>query len=75
MRGYNFKQIKDKLPRSNYDSKENHRSVSMGREKTKTSVEESSTSRVPLGRLDGNLPELKRASSAKRPVLMKHASS
>jgi hypothetical protein len=36
-----------------------------------TQREETSTSRVPLSKLDSNLPELKRASSAKRPVLMK----
>lgn len=38
-RGYNFKQIKERLPRSNYDSKEreNCRSVSLGKvEKNKT---------------------------------------
>lgn len=37
----------------------------------KLSTQEISTSRVPLSKLDGNLPELKRASSAKRPTLVK----
>lgn len=38
-------------------------------EKNKT--EENNTSRVPLSKIDSNLPDLKRASSAKRPVLAK----
>ena len=54
----NYRQLKDKLPKSNFDSKENR---SLVLEKSL----ESHNNRPPLMRID-NLPSLRRAESAKR---------